>query len=226
MTASDDRHHGDRSRPRPGRPSRPRRSNIAWLDAVSVPCSAIRSANESAADDHHAGREDRDRDAGDDQRREGDPDRDPARSADHALVAAIRASRRRRPIAHAAHRRDVPRSVGVVAELVPEPPDVDVDGPIEDLGLVLAVDRVEQLVAGQDAAVGLEQRRRAAGTRPRSARRAGRGRGPRGVRGRGRGRRGGSARRSVAAGAASFPARSRIRWTRRTSSAGEKGLGR
>jgi len=35
---------------------------------------------------------------------------------------------------------------------------VDVDRPIEDLGLVLAVDRIEQLVAAQDAPVGLEQR--------------------------------------------------------------------
>ena len=34
---------------------------------------------------------------------------------------------------------------------------MDVDRPIEDLGLVLAVDRVEELVAGQDAAVALEE---------------------------------------------------------------------
>ena len=103
---------------------------------------------------------------------------------------------------------------------------MDVDRPIEDLGLVLAVDRVEQLVAGQDAAVGLEQR----GEQPELDR--------------------GQGHRPVAdadlvafavedevavadrlAGrsprvAASAPARSRIRWTRRTSSAGEKGLGR
>ena len=35
---------------------------------------------------------------------------------------------------------------------------MDVDRPVEDVGLVVAVDRVEQLVAGEDAAVGLEDR--------------------------------------------------------------------
>ena len=88
-------------------------------------------------------------------------ERDPAGSPDHRTGSAAVASvgrQRRRPIADAADRRDVARPLGVVAELVPQPPDVDVDRPVEDLGLVLAVDRVEQLVAGQHPAVGLEQR--------------------------------------------------------------------
>ena len=65
---------------------------------------------------------------------------------------------RRGAIARAADRGDPAGSVRVVAELVPQPPDVDVDRPVEDLGLVLAPDRVEQLVAAEDAAVGLEER--------------------------------------------------------------------
>ena len=93
-----------------------------------------------------------------------------------------------RPVADAADGGDVARPLGVVAELVAQPPDVDVDGPVEDVGLVLAVDRVEQLVAGQDAAVGLEERLEQpeldAGQRDRLAV-AGR---PRGGRGRRRGR--------------------------------------
>ena len=63
-----------------------------------------------------------------------------------------------RPVADAADRGHVARRLGVVAELVAQPADVDVDGPVEDVGLVAAVDRVEQLVAGEDAAVGLEER--------------------------------------------------------------------
>ena len=61
-------------------------------------------------------------------------------------------------IADAANGRDVARRFGVVAELLAQPPDVDVDRPIHDVGLVPAVDRVEQLVAGQDSAVGLDDR--------------------------------------------------------------------
>ena len=106
---------------------------------------------------------------------------------------------------------------------------MDVDRPVEDLGLVLAVDRVEQLVAGQDPAVGLEERDEQpeldGGQRDEPAadpdlvavavddevavaerlarRAAGAGRTPRRA-----------------------PARSRIGLTRRTSSAGENGLGR
>jgi hypothetical protein len=34
---------------------------------------------------------------------------------------------------------------------------VDVDRPVEDVGLVVPVDRVEELVAGEDPPVGLEQ---------------------------------------------------------------------
>ena len=39
---------------------------------------------------------------------------------------------------------------------------MDVHGPVEHLGLVLAVDGIEQLVAGEDAAVGLDQGRQQA----------------------------------------------------------------
>ena len=66
-------------------------------------------------------------------------------------------SRRRDPVADAADRGHVARTLGIVAELVAQPPDVDVDGPVEDLGLVLAVDGIEQLVAAQDAAAGLDE---------------------------------------------------------------------
>ena len=34
---------------------------------------------------------------------------------------------------------------------------MDVDRPVEDVGPVLAVDRVEQLVAGEDPAAGLDE---------------------------------------------------------------------
>ena len=98
-----------------------------------------------------------------DRRRSEGGERDPRRDA---------AAERRRPrsglasrsscpggaIADAADCRDVARRFGVVAELVAQPADVDVDRPVQDVGLSSAVDRVEQLVAGQDAAVGLEDR--------------------------------------------------------------------
>ena len=116
--------------------------------------------------------------------------------------------------------------LGIVAELVAQPPDVDVDGPVEDLGLVVAVDRIEELVAGQDPAAGLEDRLEEAeldpGQRDRPARRGS----PRTGRDRRRGRRGPGRRgagRSAGRGAA---VRRRIDLTRRTSSAGENGLGR
>ena len=64
----------------------------------------------------------------------------------------------RGPVADAAHGHDVARLVGVVAELVAEPADVDVDRPVEDLLLARAVDRVEQLVAGQRAPVRRDER--------------------------------------------------------------------
>ena len=107
------------------------------------------------ADDGHADGEDQQPGARRDERRQRDPGGDPA--TDHVRCG---------PVADAADRRDVARPVGVVTELVAQPPDVDVDGPVEHLGLVLAVDRVEQLVAAQDAAVGLEERRRGGGIRP------------------------------------------------------------
>ena len=47
-------------------------------------------------------------------------------------------------------------------ELVAQPPDMDVDGPVEHVRLVLAVDGIEQLVAGQDPAAGLDEGRQEA----------------------------------------------------------------
>ena len=102
---------------------------------------------------------------------------------------------------------------------------MDVDRPIEDVGLVPAVDRVEQLVAGEDPAVGLddglEEAELDAGQRDRLA-----------VAGDlvavevddevGVDQRRGSS----AVGGAAVAARRRIDLTRRTSSAGENGLGR
>ncbi len=57
------------------------------------------------------------------------------------------AARRRGTVAHAAHGHDVAGLLGVVAELVAQAADVDVDGAVEHIALARAVDRVEQLVA-------------------------------------------------------------------------------
>ena len=62
----------------------------------------------------------------------------------------------RRAVADPADGRHVARVVGVVAELVAQAPDVDVDGPVQHVRLVPAVDRVEELVAGEHPAVRLE----------------------------------------------------------------------
>ena len=166
------------------------------------------------ADDGHADGQDQQPGARRDERRQRDPGGDPA--TDHGRCG---------PVADAADRGDVARSLGVVAELVAQPADVDVDGPIEHLGLVLAVDRVEQLVAAQDAAAGLDQ----AGEEPELDP----GQGDRhAVAGDlvavevddevGQGQ--ASARRPASGVAAAV--RRRIDLTRRTSSAGENGLGR
>ena len=84
-----------------------------------------------------------------------------ARAASAILAAMprpITRSRPRGPVSDAADGRDVARHLGVVPELVAQPADVDVNGPVEDVGLVAAVDRIEELVAGQDAAVRFEDR--------------------------------------------------------------------
>ena len=60
-------------------------------------------------------------------------------------------------IADAADRGDVSGRLGVVAELLAQPADVDVDRAVEDRGVVAAVDHVEELVAGEDPAAGLEE---------------------------------------------------------------------
>ena len=137
-----------------------------------------------------------------------------------------------RAIAHAPDRDHEARPLGRVAELVAQPSDVDVDRPVEDGVGVAAVDGVEELVAVEDPAVGLEQ----GGQQPEFERRQ-RHRRPvdpclvtvaievqaieaqkrPGLR---------AALPEPDAGAPGRPVRLRIRSTRRTSSAGEKGLGR
>ena len=108
----------------------------------------------SAADDR-----DPDGDDGDPDRRRGERgERDACRDAatHHA---------RRRPVADPADGGHVSRRVGIVAKFVAQPADMDVDGPVEDLGLVRTVDRIEELVAGEDAAARLDQGHRVGGTR-------------------------------------------------------------
>ena len=69
---------------------------------------------------------------------------DARRAAEASAARAIRwrsrarmgIGRRGRPIADAADRGDVARLVGVVAELVAQAADVDVDRPVEDVGPV------------------------------------------------------------------------------------------
>src|SRR4051794_18902879 len=74
-----------------------------------------------------------------------------------SLPAPSSADDRRRAVARAADRRDVAGRVGIVAELVAQPADVDVDRSVEDLRLLGAPDRVEELVAAENPAVGLEE---------------------------------------------------------------------
>src|SRR5207245_10342568 len=63
-----------------------------------------------------------------------------------------------RPVADAAHRRDVARPIGIIAELVAEPADVDVDGPVERLRRTVAVKRIEKRVARMNAALSFCER--------------------------------------------------------------------
>ena len=79
-------------------------------------------------DDRHADGEDHEPDRRRRERRERDPDRDPA--THQAAPVAVRG----RAVADAADRGDVARLLGVVAELVAQPADVDVDRPVQDLG--------------------------------------------------------------------------------------------
>src|SRR5687767_1397517 len=60
-------------------------------------------------------------------------------------------------IAHATHSGHVARLRRVVAQLLPQPLDVLVDGPVGHVTLALAMDRVEQLVAAEDPPVRREQ---------------------------------------------------------------------
>src|SRR5262245_41115999 len=87
-------------------------------------------------------------------------------AADASAASAIRVaiprpltkpSTPRRPVADPAHRLDIARALGVVAEPVPKATDVDVDRPIEHVGLVVAPHRIEELVAGQHSAPGLDE---------------------------------------------------------------------
>src|SRR5438132_13322529 len=80
----------------------------------------------------------------------------PARSWPPALEGS---SWRGRAISDAPHRRDVGRAVGIVAELGATPPHVDVDAALENALGVPPAHRVEEVVAGEDPAVRLQQRR-------------------------------------------------------------------
>src|SRR5712691_6899877 len=64
---------------------------------------------------------------------------------------------RRGPIAHAANGCHVARPFRVVAELFAQPTDMNVDRAIEHFGLVVAVHRVEKLIASEHPPVGLEE---------------------------------------------------------------------
>ena len=109
------------------------------------------------ADAEHADRDDRERHGHDDQRRGEDPAPDAADPHDGRASPAPPLDRAGRPVAGAADGRDVARRVGIVAELLAQPLHVDVDGPVGDVALGVAVERVEQPVAAQHAAVRLEQ---------------------------------------------------------------------
>src|SRR5438309_9640208 len=63
-----------------------------------------------------------------------------------------------RPIADTAHRRDVSRPIGIVAQLLAESPDVDVDRPVQRLCRTVAVERVEKRVPRKNAALGFSKR--------------------------------------------------------------------
>src|SRR5438034_4044208 len=63
-----------------------------------------------------------------------------------------------RAVAGAAHRRDVARTLGIVAQLVAKPADVDVDGPVEYLGLALSIKGVQQGLSRDDSARGADER--------------------------------------------------------------------
>ena len=121
---------------------------------ISRACSAESPASIISAGED-VGPDDGDPDGQDDQPDGGAGD---GGQGDPAGDARGRSRPARRPIADAADRLDVARRIRVVVELVAQAPDVDVDRPIEDLGRLVAVDRVEQLVARQDPAVGAEDR--------------------------------------------------------------------
>ena len=62
------------------------------------------------------------------------------------------------PIAGATDRGDVAWLLGVVAQLVPQSTDVNVDRAVHDPGFVVSVHGIQQLIAGQHPTVRLEQR--------------------------------------------------------------------
>ena len=141
---------------------------------------------------------------------------------------SLRAGGGDRPVAHAADGHDVARPDRIVAELLAQPLDKGVDRPVEDDGLAARVDRVHELVARKDAPVRREERRQEAELERCQARVA-----PgdghlvavavedevAAAQDRGRARPPPRTRTAVATARAHA-------WTRTTSSAGEKGLGR
>src|SRR5207302_6376131 len=61
------------------------------------------------------------------------------------------------PISGAAHGGDVAWMVGLLAKLVAQPADVDVDGPLQGIALYRPIESVEQDLTGQDPAFSLHQ---------------------------------------------------------------------
>ena len=84
-------------------------------------------------------------------------------------AASAAAHRRHQDVAGAADRLDDPRIVDIRLELLAQPPDLDVDGPVERRRLAPA-GLLEQEVARQDAAGMGDEDARAGRTRRRSAR--------------------------------------------------------
>src|SRR5256714_1302856 len=76
-----------------------------------------------------------------------------------------------RTVSRAAYGGDVARAVGIIAKLVAQTADIHVDSPIEHLGLVLSIERVEEHLTRDDPAAGPHECREEAefGLRERNA---------------------------------------------------------
>jgi hypothetical protein len=63
-----------------------------------------------------------------------------------------------RAVSDSAHGPDEARCGRIVSKLAPQPPYVDIDGPVEHVCLASPVDGVEELLAAEDPAARLHQR--------------------------------------------------------------------